>query len=350
MKDIVRLMRHYLFGVPMMVFRNILFAYHHRKLKYTRKIIYTLTPPPNLNNIGDHAQVMAIRAWMKKHFNNLPVIELDKNEAKYFLPALKWLVQKSDIFFLQSGGNLGDRGMWSEPIRRLLIDVFKNNKIISLPQTIYFSDTPQGHREKARSSRVYQAHPDLTIITRDTTSEELSKKLFPNARNFSMPDFVLSLNIKNSQTKNEPPKILLCLRQDNQSIITQEQRDQLCANLPYPYTIFDTLYHQPIKKHQSQNVSQETLDYFSSFDAIVADRLHALIFAIVCRIPCVALPNVDHKLSSAMEWFKSVNFVALANNPEEVPDLLEKCLSVDNREVPDWNAEYFDKLPAMIGL
>ena len=221
MKNIMRLILYYPIMVPIMVLRNIVFAYHHRRLRYTRKIIYALTPPPKLNNIGDHAQVVAIRAWIEKHFNNLPVIELDKNEAKYFLPALKWLVQSSDVFFLQSGGNLGDRGMWSEPIRRLLIDVFKNNKIISLPQTIYFSDTPKGHREKSCSSRIYRAHPDLTIITRDSKSEELSKKLFPNARSFSMPDFVLSLNITNSQTKNKPPKILLCLRQDNQSTITE---------------------------------------------------------------------------------------------------------------------------------
>ena len=350
MKDIMRLIRHCLISVPIRVLRNIAFGYHRRKLRHTRKIIYALTPPPQLNNIGDHAQVVAIRAWMEKHYNNLPVIELDKKETKYFLPALKWLVQNNDVFFLQSGGNLGDRGMWSEPIRRLLIDIFKNNKIISLPQTIYFSDTPQGHREKACSSRVYQAHPNLTIITRDTKSEELSKKLFPNAKSFSMPDFVLSLKTTNSQTGNKHPKILLCLRRDNQSNITYEQREQLCATLPYPYTCFDTLYRQPIEKHLCQDILQETLDYFAGYDAVVTDRLHALIFAIVCRRSCVALPNIDHKLSSAMDWFQGIHFVALANKPDEVPYLLEKCLSASDRKVPDWNTEYFDKLPAMIEL
>ena len=36
--------------------------------------------------------------------------------------------------------------------------------------------------------------------------------------------------------------------------------------------------------------------------------------------------------------------------PDEMPYLLEKCLSVDNRKTPDWNAGYFDKFPDLLQI
>ena len=115
------------------VIKNVGFAYTHINLRSKNKIIYALTPPPYLKNVGDHAQVIAIRAWLDKHFPELPVIEIDKDQGNYFLPALRWLVQLDDIFFLHSGGNLGDRGKWSETMRRQMISEFPSNQIISLP-------------------------------------------------------------------------------------------------------------------------------------------------------------------------------------------------------------------------
>lgn len=329
---------------------NAWFAYSNRKLRHKRKIIYALTPSPSLSNVGDHAQVIAIRAWIRKHFPSLPVIEVDKNQARYFVLALKWLVQRSDIFFLHSGGNLGDRGMWSESARRLLINTFTNNKIISLPQTIYFSDTPVGRRERENSRRIYAVHPELTIIGRDPRSGELAAELFPNAQTFCMPDFVLSLNGNFSDVQNRPPKILLCLRHDNESILSDNQRNEIAKSLPYPCTYYDTTLGRPININEREAVLEDTLQLFRSHDVVVTDRYHGLIFAVLCRKPCVVLRTVDHKLTSAMDWFKDLPFVELAKELRDVPPLVEKCLRIKERNVPNWNEKYFDKLPKLVSL
>ena len=185
---------------------NLWFAYVRRRLRHRRKILYAITPPPRLNNVGDHAQVIAIHIWLKKNFPRLPIIEMDKDQARYYLPALRWLIQPDDIVFLHSGGNLGDRGIWSESIRRLLISTFTRNQIVSLPQTIYFSDTSNGNKEREKTRRIYATHPNLTIIARDPQSGELATELFPKAQTFCMPDFVLSLPSIPSETKNNPPE------------------------------------------------------------------------------------------------------------------------------------------------
>jgi pyruvyl transferase EpsI len=329
---------------------NFRFAYTHKHLRRQHKIIYALTPPSILKNIGDHAQAIAIHTWLKKQFPELPVIEIDKIQSRDLLPALRWLVQPADVLFLHSGGNMGDRGMWSEEIRRLLISSFPKNKIVSLPQTIYFSNTPTGARERENTRRIYAAHPNLTIMGRDPHSGELATELFPRAQVFCMPDFVLSITTKQLGNEINASKVLLCLRLDKESALTPEQRREIANQLPYQCVHYDTTLAEPIKISQREAVLEDTLNLFRASDAVVTDRYHGLIFAVLCRKPCVVLRTVDHKLTSAMHWFKDVSFIRFARNPGEIPALIECLLAVESREVPDWNANYFGKIPELVGL
>lgn len=336
---------------PQWLIDNIQFAYNHRNLKNKPKILYTITPPPKLANIGDHAQAIAIRLWLEKHYPNLPIIESDKTQSRYLLPALKWLVNPQDLIFLHSGGNLGDRGMWSEKIRRLVIKSFPNNKIISLPQTIHFSDTETGRREKENTRRVYAAHPDLTVIGRDPRSGEIAKELFPKAETYCMPDFVLSLPPKKSggvNQKNRPSKVLLCLRLDSESALTEAQRNQIADSIPLETIAYDTTLDKPIEIVERQAILNGTLNLFLDADVIVTDRYHGLIFTVLCQKPCVVLRTIDHKLTSAIHWFKDIPSIRFAQNIDEVPELVNKCLEIKDIKSVDWNEIYFNRLAKLI--
>ena len=351
LREKIRTIRHsikFAARLPVRIPINIHFALKHLNLRKKRKIIYAITPPPRLKNIGDHAQATAILAWIQKHYPGFPVIETDKDRARYFLPALKWLVQPQDQILLHSGGNLGDRGLWSERIRRLIISTFRRNKIVSLPQTINFSDTPRGKTERENSRRIYNAHADLTVIGRDPQSGKLAGELFPNARTFSMPDFVLSLPPYPPGPRNDPPRILLCLRHDDESILTDGEHEELTRSLPYQCSYFDTSLPDPIKVEEREHVLKRTLDFFYSFDTVITDRYHGIIFSVLCKKPCIVLRTVDHKLVSALEWFRDIPFVLFAEDREKIPSLVEQALSIESREVTDWNAEYFDRLPGLI--
>ncbi len=330
--------------------KNLEFAYAHKHLRSKSKIIYALTPPPYLKNVGDHAQVIAIRSWLEKHFPELPVIEMDKDQGNYFLPALRWLVQPEDVFFLHSGGNLGDRGIWSESRRRLIISTFLNNQIISLPQTIYFSDTSTGRIERENTRQIYATHLNLTIIGRDPCSGELAAELFPKAKTFCMPDFALSLSPRKSQQKNKPPKVLLCLRLDDESALTADQRKKIADSIPYKCTYYDTNLDKPIEINQREVILDSMLNMFLASDVVVTDRYHGLIFSILCHKPCIVLRTIDHKLTSAMHWFKDLPFVMFAQDIDEIPSLVKLCLAIESCQVPNWNAKYFDKIPELIAL
>jgi pyruvyl transferase EpsI len=326
------------------------FARSHRDVQGRRKIIYALTPPPYLQNVGDHAQAVAIHAWFAKHFPELPVVEVDKDQCKHFLSSMRRLIGPDDLIFLHSGGNLGDRARWSEGRRRLIIRSFPGNRIISLPQTIFFSDTPTGRQERERTRSIYAAHRNLTVMGRDRESGRLAEELFLNAQTLCVPDFVLSMPPRQPKQKGTSGRALACVRDDPESALSGEQRERIAASLPFEWTYFDTTIKQRIPIGQREAVLERTLDLFNTCDLVVSDRYHGVIFSVLCRTPCVALPTVDHKLVSAMEWFKDVPFVELARSVDEIASVAQSCIAARECPLPDWNALYFDKLPEQIGL
>lgn len=309
-----------------------------------------LTPEKKLKNIGDHAQTVAICKWFKKHWSEIQVLELDKYQSRYYLCVLKLFMTPEDIIFLHSGGNLGDRGTSSEPVRRKIINKFPNHKIISLPQTIYFSNTENGRVQEEISKRIYSQHNDLTIIGRDPESGELAKTLFPKANTLCMPDFVLSLSFKYPPIINKHKKVLFCLRKDSESVLDNYDKKALVENIKYNSELFDTTLENIIPKNKRSEILDNILDYFNEFDVIVTDRYHGLIFSVILKKPTVVIRTVDHKLTSAIEWFREIEFVSFANSINEVSDSIEKVMDTKNRYIPDWNALYFDKLPEQLNL
>ena len=335
---------------PAWIVRNIAFFAENKHLVNTKKILYALTPPPKLKNIGDHAQAVAIRIWLENSFPSVEVIELDKEQSRYYLPALKRLLNPQDIVFLHSGGNLGDRGIWSEKIRRLLIKNLPQNKIISLPQTIFFSETQNGKIQKEITRNIYKSHPNLVVIGRDPYSGDLAQDLFPKAQTFCMPDFVLSLPPRSPDNKNNAPKILLCLRLDNESALSDDQRQTMASLLPYDCTYYDTTLDSPIPLDQREEILDQTLKLFLEHDVVITDRYHGLIFTVLCQKPCIVLRTVDHKLTSAIYWFKDMSSIIFAETLSELPDRVSDCLENDDRSAPNWNTLYFDKIPSLVGL
>jgi len=318
-----------------------------------KKIIYALTPPSSLANIGDQAQVIAIRIWLSKHFPKIQILEIDKNEVILGQCHLKKIINPNDIIFLHSGGNLGDRGMWSETGRRLMIQNFPNNRVISLPQTIYFSDTENGRKQKEISKNIYNKHKRLTIIGRDKESGNIAVELFPNAQVLTVPDFVLSLNLNDFGLTERTPRtgsVLACLRRDNESMFTGKERAELANKIEGEVKITDTTLSTPINEDSRMKVLKEFLHEVLEHEVMVTDRFHGLIFAVVCKRPAIVLPTVDHKLTSAVEWFDGINFVKLTHNTNDINNAIDDLLKDDRRINSDFKLTYFDTLPEKLGF
>ena len=330
---------------------NFWFYLRHRHLSDRQKILYALLPPPWISNAGDHAQVLAIQAWLDKHFPDRPRLELNQEQVIHFLPALRLLIAPGDIIFLHSGGNLGDRYMSTESARRKLIQAFPETRIVSLPQTVYFTETEHGAMQYAQTRDIYQAHPRLTILCRDLYSAHLSESLLPNITTFCIPDFVLSLQPRtHHRDKNAP--ILFCLRNDNdiESVFSSADKTQLLAQFTDRAKLIDIRREDRVSPQERLAFVETTLSEFEKSSVVVTDRFHGLIFAVLCQRPCVALPSIGHKMSFGVRWFHELPWVRWAEGLEEVPTLVKSLLDERDTPIPNWNKNYFDTLPAALGL
>jgi len=331
-------------------FLNTIFYLKFRKYKNIKKIIYAISPSPNLSNMGDHAQAVAITKWLKDNFDGYVLLEFNKDEIYRYFISIKKIVSNEDLIFLQSGGNLGDRGIWSENARRLIIQNFPENKVISLPQTIFFSDTPRGRKELEITKNIYNKHKDLTIFARDEYSFRLAKEYFPKCKVMLFPDFVLYLEpYTDSGIKRE--KVLLCLRRDNESSVDKETKDYIIKsikNADEDYDEYDTILNRYILKKDREEELHIALRYFKQHKLVITDRLHGTIFSVITNTPCIALKTADHKLTESVKWFRKLNYVFYVDKYSELPQKISKALNVVPGGNIEWKRVYFDNLKEKI--
>lgn len=326
-----------------------LFLYlRFRKYKNCQKILYTITPPPNLKNIGDHAQVVAIKKWFKKNFPEFKIFEFDKNQVYNNINIIKKITNLDDLIFLHSGGNLGDRGIWSEGARRKIIENFPKNKIISLPQTIFFSNTEKGKKELEKSKRIYNKHKKLTIIARDYRSYDLAKKYFKKCKVLVCPDFVLSLSdFERKIDKKKERSVLLCFRSDAESFIKNKEKEKIkryLETIDTSYQEFDTTIKNKIPKNKREIILKNTLSFFAKHNLVITDRLHGLIFSIITETPCIVIKTIDHKLSGSMKWFENIKYVKFAKKTAEVYKYVPSLINMGIKNKTNWEKKYFDNL------
>jgi len=304
------------------------------------QIIYAGTPHAQLRNVGDHAQAVCIHRWFARHWPGVPVREFTKAAPA---ASIKEAVEPGDLISIHSGGNMANRAVMSETSRREVVRAFPNHQIVSLPQTISFSGSVL-----EKSKAVYNSHPDLTILARDVYSYGLALEHFPGCRIGLAPDFVLGYAY-------DPPSVersgaLLCLRGDDESVITDRLRGEIettTARLAGSVETLDTSVSHDIWPQRREKELVEMLDRFSRRSVVVTDRLHGLIFAIVAGTPCVVLETVDHKLAMSHFWFRELRHVVFAGSRNYERALAEALDATADRQI-DWWGEWYDRIPAFL--
>jgi len=306
---------------------NIPYYLDKREYQNVNKVVYAITPPARLDNIGDHAQVIGIKKWLNEYFNPYHVLEVDKDETTHFIPAVKRITNDNDLVFLHSGGNLNDRSLWSEGARRKVVTNFPRNTIVQLPQTIFFSDTSRGRKECKKSKQIYESHDNLVITARDPVSLEKANNYF-DVETLIAPDFALMIDASEFVDLDiQRSGAMLCLRRDEESDLSDEDKSTLESYLGdtnMDITRFDTTLDQPIEKNKRETHLQNTLQRFVENELVITDRFHGMIFSVITQTPCVAIDTVDHKISSSSTWFDELDAVTYTSEMSEIPALIDE--------------------------
>lgn len=303
-----------------------------------KKIIVALAA--DYSNLGDVAITYAQTTFLEDSFPDYQIVDYPISQTFKHFKDLKDIVQEGDIITTVGGGNTGDMYDSAEQARQFLIKQFPDNRIISFPQTVDFSDTPFGKHMLKKAQKAYSAHPDLTLIAREEQSYEFYKTHFPNNKVLLFPDIVLYLD--ETDESMERKGITLTFRNDKEKKVSSQEVDYLVDELTEKYgevRFRDTHVDKTFSSVQEREESlQEIWDVFRSSSVVVTDRLHGMIFSAVTGTPCVAINNSNRKVSRVYDkWLTEYPFIkmveefhaeSILNNVEE---LLEKEQSQADR-------------------
>lgn len=300
-------------------------------IKYNKKIY--LIGTPWYGNLGDHAITLGEKFIIKENFPDHKIIDIPYNI--YFSKLSKifrFKIAPSDMIYLQGGGNLGSLYPQEENLRRDVIKRYKKNKIIVMPVSIFFHNNDFGKMELEKSSKIYNSHPNLTIVSRDEMSFDFAKKYFYKVNNILAPDAVTSLDGVLSDVNVNRKGVQFFLRKDIEKILSDDVINKVKFYLSkhyMQYNVSDTTVPYEVKDEQRKQEVFSRLIMARKARLVITDRYHGLIFSVITRTPVIVFKSFDTKISSGVKWFKELEWVHYmdSNDLDNVFKIINKyCL------------------------
>lgn len=325
----------------------------NRSRGYAGNRIFYIGVPAH-TNLGDLAQGVCIRKWLKKHYPTRTVVEIETNALvntrRSLLNELKNTCTVGDFIVFQSGYTTTDLGGFADEMHRAVMRVLPKTPMLMLPQTVFFRSA----ENKARTAKSYNAIKGLLFLARDRVSFDAAKEMFPNVRVLLYPDIVTTM-IGRYRFDQPRDGILFCCRNDSEKYYNDEQIGQLMARCAKLCKVekTDTTKSGSTKEivKNAQAYVEREISAYSRYRLIVTDRYHGTILSLVAGTPVIIIKTTDHKVITGVEWFRGVydNMVFLAEDLEEAYDIAVRILAeeVPPALPPYFEAEYYDKLPML---
>lgn len=333
-----------------------IFNYVRNQLQLPREgkpRIYYLGFPVHAN-LGDLAQGMCIRRWLKKHYPCYQVVEIETNAlVNTHLSALKLLkadYNKGDIIVYQSGYTTTDLGGFADEMHRAVMNALPESKMLMLPQTIFF----KSKENEIRTSKCYNSMKHMLFLARDEVSFKMAKEMFPDIPVECYPDIVTTL-IGTKHFSSERKGILMCCRDDSEKFYSVEEISQLLEKLKEidAVSITDTTKHgdrSEIVANAETHIWNEIEEY-SKYRCIITDRYHGTIFSMIASTPVIVIKSNDHKVTTGVNWFEGVydGHIFRADDLEHAFELVKEIYQTDIPEItePYFEKQYYDKLPEL---
>jgi pyruvyl transferase EpsI len=318
-----------------------------KRYKGKKKIFYMSTPIHG--NMGDQAIVYATNKYLEKYFSEYEIIEVYRKDIKRYVEFVKKIINDdNDIIVLHGGGNLGNIWVEEEYDRRFIIETFPNNKILSMPQTISFTNDKFGEEELRKTIKSYSNHKKLVIVAREKISFEIMKKYLTKNKIIINPDMVLLLSNMYKANNSNRKGIMTCLRNDKESVIGNEKNyflDTIIQKFKDVY-VYDTVIKKTVLREQRERELIKMFDKFRRSKLVITDRLHGMVFSAITKTPCIVTKSLDHKVIGTYEWIKDLNYIKLVKKLDygNIESIINELLKLENFNEIDFENMYFKGL------
>lgn len=281
-------------------------------------------------NLGDLAITHAQTRFLEAQFPSAVVEAIPISRTLPAIKRLRRVIQDQDVVTIIGGGNTGDMYDDIQYLRELAISSFPRNQIISFPQTVEFSDTRYGRWAQRRAAKVYNDHPHLTVMARDSRSAAVARGLFAECQVLQAPDVVLTLD---DQASSSGPRdgVLVALRSDLERGLSATDRAALLSAASGVGRATERDTHIGDVRLSAAQALHELSDFWAqcrSSRLILTDRLHGVIFGVITGTPVLAFDSGTGKVGQFYrDWLQDVPGVRLVDRVE-AGDLPEELTTV----------------------
>ena len=310
---------------------------------------------PYHGNAGDQAQTYCIQQWISQYYPGYKIRVYDSRilsrNSFELMKRIGKCIKPNDLLFLHSGYHTTDLYMLEENMQRMSIQLFPKHQIVMLPQTVYYKKAEEAENAK----RIYNAHHHLLMMCRDEISYEIAGKLFENCKRLLFPDIVTCM-IGQRRYKRKREGIMLCVRDDKESLLSPEAKDNLVNALEAVdhVDLTDTTlpYSGEEFNRRRKEILEQEWEKYAQYRLVVTDRFHGTIFSLIAGTPVIVMPSTDHKLSSGVKWFPESykDYVHYSNNIHGIPEIAKTIYEreYDYTLEPYFSNHYYSRLRTII--
>jgi pyruvyl transferase EpsO len=309
---------------------------------------------PNHSNVGDSAIWLGEHVVLKRagiHISSMGDLFYDSWEE---------IARSigSRIILIHGGGNFGDLWERHQKFRERLCQTFVNNRIIQLPQSIYFQD----ETKRAASREIFRSHPDVHLMMRDASSLEIAEEFAPN-RSYLVPDAALCLPRKVASRHHRKYDLLVLFRTDGETTrsglgflklpdgLRVQSTDWLEEEVglwhwyymrlrkidknkrPYLRVVLDKLILDSAAR-LANTWFQRGINLVKNARVVVTDRLHTVVLSWLCGTPVYFADNNYGKLNKVVScWLQEEKDIHRLSNHDEALSAAVASLNTSNEAV-----------------
>lgn len=288
---------------------------------------------PDHGNIGDNLLTLGVNKFLVDYFSEYNVIEITQYDYYDYRGMINSIKRDSDIVLIDGGGFLGSLWEIEYTCVEMIMRDFKNNKIVVLPQSIFYGNEKQDKLRYAIDCKVMSEVNNLTICFREINSKKRFEQMhLPNIKSFIFPDmaFNYEINIKQKRTG-----IGICIRDDKEKVVcrNEESIKQYIYGLGDKIIEFSMLIEGRVNKNEREIVVEKKLKEIAGYKLVITDRLHCMIACVITNTPCVVFDNRTNKISGVYQMISDLEYIQLVNDStdmEGISQFVNKSLLNDS--------------------
>ena len=322
-----------------------------QKLERKKETQIFLMNAHSYTNGGDYFITLAEKKYISENFGCHELVLIPSAVCSHDVDDLKEYIKEKDLILITGGGYLGN--LWLENGEfnvREIIKAFSNNRIIIMPQSMYFTADQSGSEQKEKTSMIYQGHKKLTVCLREMQSFGMAKSLLRQDQILLVPDITFLYPLEVGENRKG---IAYCFRDDKEACLTSKERVDLKNILNMKSEALDS-FEMEVGELLSENEAEQEvlskLEKIAEYRLVITDRLHCMMMCMVTGTPCIAFDNLSGKVSGTYELIGPIPHIRILKEKEnlqkEINDLL--CREIEIKRNDEEVRNYYRDLTKMI--